>query len=91
MKPVKVIWEDASAADDETWVAREGIADAKPIIFHQVGYLFKLTATEVVLTECVGEDHISARTRIPIGMVKTILELNEGNPVKVPKRRKAKA
>lgn len=88
MKKVLVIWEDASDADSDTWVARDGIAEAKPIIFHQLGYLFKLTATEVLLTACVGEDHIAARTRIPAGMVKTIVQLEEGEPVKIPRRRK---
>jgi hypothetical protein len=91
MKRVLCIWEDASDADDGTWIAREGIAEAKPVIFHQVGYLFKLTANEVLLTACVGDDHIAPRSRIPTGMVKALVELQEGNPVRIPKRRKAKA
>jgi hypothetical protein len=38
----------------------------------------------------VGEDQMGPRTRIPIGMVRKLVELTEGEPVKIPKQRKTK-
>ena len=89
MRVVLCVWEDASEADDGPWAAR----DAKPaevILFHQVGYVFSLTAAELELTSCVGEHQMAPRTRIPIGMVRKLVELTEGEPVKIPKQRKAR-
>ena len=83
-----VVWEDASEADDGPWVDRGTAPEAETIIFHQVGFIYRHTATELVLTSCVGEHQMSTRTRIPAGMVRSVVELVAGKPVPVPKRKK---
>ena len=88
MKLVRVIWEDACDLDDGPWTFRKDAKASEPVIFHQVGYLHEITAEAVVLTACVGVDQMGVRSRIPAGMVKSIVELVEGEPVKIPKRRK---
>lgn len=88
MKMVLAIWEDASAADSETWVDRGTARTPEAIIFHQVGFLFSISPTEIVLTECVGEHVMGARTRIPAGMVKSLVELAAGLPMSIPKHRR---
>ena len=90
MKLVYVVWDDASTVDDGTWVDRKDAKPAMPTIFHQVGYLHALTPLEIVLTYCVGDDFMAPRSRIPIGMVRKLVELTEGEPVKIPKQRKAR-
>jgi len=94
MKMVRVEWEDASIADEGTWVAREGLAPAHVVIFSQVGYLLGISPTEVLLTAAVSDTLIAPRDRIPLGMIQSIVELTPGEPVKLPRRksvRKAKA
>ena len=92
MKPVLCVWEDASEADEGPWVDRATAPKALPIIFHQIGYLCEITPEHIVLTACVGEHQIGTRSRIPAGMVRKLVSLNEGDPVKIPKkRRKAQA
>ena len=88
MKRVEVVWEDASDLDEETWVPRAGASKPEPTIFHQIGYLYELAPDAVTLTACVGSDHMAGRSRIPAGMVKSIRELIEGEPVKIPKRKR---
>lgn len=88
MKRVEVIWHDAADVDAGPWVDRKDAPEHKPVIFHQVGYLYEVTKDEIHLTSCVGVDSMSARTAIPRGMVKKIVELTEGSPVKVTITRK---
>ena len=90
MKLVLLIWEDAGDLDDGPWVTRHEVKPSEPFIFHQVGYLCELTPEAVVLTSCVGIEQMGVRSRIPIGMVRSLVELNEGQPVKIPKKRRAK-
>ena len=90
MKLVKVVWQDAADADAGPWVDRATAGPIVPCIFHQVGYLYELTAEHVVLTACVGREQMGVRSQIPSGMVKSIVELIEGDPLKIPKRRRAK-
>jgi hypothetical protein len=90
MKPVLCVWEDASDLDDGPWTFRKDAKPSEPVIFHQVGYLYEITADAVVLTQCVGVDQMSPRTRIPAGMVRSLVELTEGTPVKIPKKRTKK-
>jgi hypothetical protein len=90
MKLVACIWEDAAELDEGPWADRRGMQPSTPTIFHQVGYLCELTTQAVVMTACVGEDQMGPRTRIPIGMVRKLVELTEGEPVKIPKQRKTK-
>lgn len=92
MKLVCCVWEDASVVDSDTWVAREGMKDAEPVIFHQVGYVVSLTPTELVLTACVSKDSIAARDRIPAGMIRSLVELDPvGRPLAIPKRKRKAA
>jgi hypothetical protein len=90
MRLVKLVWEDAGDLDDGPWTFRADARPSEPFIFHQLGYLYELTADAVVLTSCVGADQMGVRSRIPIGMVRSLIELTEGAPVKIPKRRKQK-
>ena len=90
MRLVLCVWEDAGELDEGPWAFREGAAKNEPFIFHQVGYLHELTHDAVVLTACMGEHQMGPRSRIPAGMVRKIVELTEGEPVKIPKQRKAR-
>lgn len=91
MMRVLCIWEDASEADDGPWVDRGTAPPAEAIIFHQVGFVQSMTSTEVVLTACVGEHQMGSRTRIPAGMVRSIIELVDGAAIAMPKRRKRRS
>jgi hypothetical protein len=90
MKAVLCVWEDASDLDEGPWTPRKDAAKPEATIFHQIGYLYELTADAVVLTACVGQEQMGVRSRIPAGMVRSLVELNEGQPVKIPKRRTKK-
>jgi hypothetical protein len=90
VKPVLCIWEDAGDLDDGPWVHRHEVKPSEPFIFHQIGYLHEITSEAVVLTSCVGVDQMGIRSRIPIGMVRSLVELKEGSPVKIPKKRRTK-
>jgi hypothetical protein len=91
LRLVRVIWEDASIADDGgPWIDRDGIKSPEPVMFDQVGWLFELTASHVVISACVGERLIAPRDRIPTGMVRSITEftVDGGVAVPIPKKRK---
>lgn len=89
MKLVLVEWEDASDVDAGPWVDRATAPEPEPVIFVQVGFLYRLTAREVVLTACVGRDTMGVRSRIPAGMVRRLIELEPaGLPLAIPKKRK---
>ncbi len=90
MKIVCCIWEDAADLDTGPWVDRRSAPKSEPVIFHQVGYLYELTPSVIVLTSCMGEEQMGVRSQIPIGMVRSLYELTEGEPVKIPKQRKAR-
>lgn len=87
LRLVRVIWEDASVVDEGTWISRDGLKQAEPVIFDQVGWLMEITPAHVVLSECVGKDLIAPRTRIPAGMVRSIREYRDTGVValRVPK------
>lgn len=91
MRRVVVVWEDASDADDGPWVDRGTAAPAEAIIFHQVGFVQSMTSTEIVLTACVGVHQMGARTRIPAGMVRSIIELVDGKPISLPRPRRKRS
>lgn len=90
MRLVLCIWEDAADTDEGPWVDRKDAARVVPVIFHQVGWLYELRPDVVVLTACMGEEQMGVRSQIPIGMVRKLVELTEGLPVKIPKQRKAR-
>ena len=87
---VLAVWEDAAELDIGPWVAREGIEAPEPTIFHQIGFICSLTASEIVLTSCVGEHAMGVRTRIPAGMIRSLVELAQGEPLAVPKRKRVR-
>ena len=88
MKLVLVVWEDAQQVDEGPWVHREGAAEPTAVIFHQVGFLLKLTSAEVVLTATMGEHAMGTRDRIPAGMVRKITELVAGKTISIPRKRR---
>jgi hypothetical protein len=89
---VLIHWEDASVVDDDTWVQSHNMPAASPVMFQQVGWLLEMTKEHVVLSACIGADMMSARDRIPRGMVRsiTVFDPMAGQPYKAPRRRKAK-
>lgn len=89
MKLVLIVWHDAADVDSGTWVDRKDAPKHVPVIFHQVGYIYEVTKDEIHLTSCVGAETMAPRTAIPRGMVKKIVELTEGKPVKVAITRKS--
>ena len=90
MKPVLVIWGDAVELDSGPWVDRDGASKPKAEIFHQVGYVFEHTSDGLTLTAAMGEHQMAPRTFIPAGMILKLVELVEGEPVKIPKRKRAR-
>lgn len=91
MKLVRVIWEDASDLDEGPWVDRGNPPPVEVTIFHQVGYILSITPDELILTHAVSKDQTAIRSRIPIGMVRSLVELTEGEPVAIPKRKRKSA
>ncbi len=91
LKLVRVMWEDASVVDTDTWVDRATMPPATPMVFDSVGWLIELTPEHVVLSDCVGAQHIGPRLRLPLGMVKQIVEfhVDSGHPVRLPRRKGA--
>lgn len=89
LKMVLCVWEDASDLDVGPWVERATAPEVKATVFHQVGFLLKLNAAEVILTACVGDEQMGTRGRIPAGMVRSLVELGpQGKAIKIPKHRK---
>lgn len=83
MKLVLVTWEDASE-EGGVWVDADSPEPLEVVVFNQVGWLWSHTTAEVVLTSTVqdsGKGLMSRRTRIPAGMVRSIVELIPGNTV----------
>ncbi len=87
---VLVVWEDASQVDDSVWVDMKTMPTATAIVFQQVGWLLELTRQHVVLSACLGAEIMSARDRIPRGMVRsiTVFDPAAGVPYKAPRKRK---
>ncbi len=89
-KLVLVEWEDASVVDDDTWVHRETAPKAEPVIFQQVGWLIEVTAEHLVLASCLSHEIMSARDRIPRGMVRSVHVFDPafGKAYRLPRPRK---
>lgn len=87
---VLVEWEDASVVDSGTWVHREDAPPAQPEVFQQVGWMLELTDAHVVITASLSHKLMSARDRIPRGMVRSIhvFDVADGKPMPPNKRRK---
>lgn len=93
LRLVRVVWEDASVADSDTWVTREGLKAPEVIIFQDVGWLLELTPAHIVLSASMGRELMGPRLRIPAGMIRSIHEFDSsaGTSVPVPKKRKKAA
>lgn len=87
---VLVEWEDASIVDDSTWVDRKTAPKAEAVIFQQVGWLIEVTPDHILLAACMSPEIISARDRIPRGMVRAIhaFDITSGVQYKLPRKRK---
>jgi hypothetical protein len=85
-----VEWEDASVVDDGTWVDRATAPKPEPVIFQQVGWLIEITAEHLVLASCLSAEIMSARDRIPRGMVRSVhtFDPSFGELMKLPRKRK---
>ena len=88
---VLCVWEDASVVDEHVWANISGAPKAEAIVFQQVGWLLEMTKQHVVLSACLGTEIMSARDRIPRGMVRsiTVFDPSSGQPYKAPRKRKA--
>jgi len=88
---VLVTWEDASQVDDTVWVDTATARKAEAIVFRQVGWLLEQTKQHIVLSACMGTEIMSARDRIPMGMVRsiTVFDPAAGVPYKAPRRKRA--
>jgi hypothetical protein len=93
MRLVRVVWEDASVADPDTWVMKEGLKEPEVMIFQDVGWLLDLTADHILLSASMGREIMGPRLRIPAGMIRSIHEydINSGKAMSVPKKRTKKA
>lgn len=90
MRRVLCVWEDASDLDEGTFIERKDAPEPKATIFHQVGFLMSISASELILLSVIGDELMGVRTRIPAGMVRMLTELVDGEPIALPKRRKRK-
>ncbi len=87
MKMVLVEWEDAALLDSGTWVNRADAEPSKAVIFHSLGWLYELSPEAVTLTDTANPDFMSPRNRIPVGMVRKLLEFDpsSGKALAIPK------
>lgn len=78
MRPVLLVWEDASVEDVGPWVDQEDCKPLAPKVFHQLGFLLEETPEHVILTHAMegpGKGLMASRERIPRGMVRSITDL----------------
>lgn len=77
-----VIWADAHATDDESWVFIDDIEDAPEYLVHTVGHLLPAADGTKHLTVAqsyaILEDAVDHVIRIPLGMVRKIVYLRPG-------------
>jgi hypothetical protein len=88
VKLVLVEWEDASIVDDSAWVDRDTQKKPEPRVFKQVGWLVDMAPDAVILTSAYDHISMATRERIPMGMVRSVVEFNpaKGAPLKLPRR-----
>jgi hypothetical protein len=77
LRCVFVEWEDAGSLDGEGWVHRSTAPAPEPHMFKQVGFIVSVDESALVLTEAYNEDQMAPRTRIPVGMIRRIVDLDE--------------
>jgi hypothetical protein len=46
-------------------------------MFKQVGFIVSVDESALVLTEAYNEDQMAPRTRIPVGMIRRIVDLDD--------------
>lgn len=78
MQLVYIEWEDASAVDEtQGWVDRATAAPAAVRVFRQAGFVVDCDLDAIVLTEAYDEHNMSPRTRVPLGMIRRWVDLDD--------------
>lgn len=78
MELVYIEWEDASACDEHGgWIDRPSAPEPIVHVFKQVGFVYSIDLHAVVLTEAYTDVAMSPRTRIPLGMIRRWVDLDE--------------
>jgi hypothetical protein len=78
MKPVYVIWEDASELDVTAWAAHDEGFIYTPVLCTQVGFVLYDGPEGIILTEAfTSNGEVARRNQIPRGMIRRIEWLTE--------------
>lgn len=74
MKLVRIIWVDA-VSDESGWKHLDKVRGQKPPLVKSVGWIVARNKAHITLAASIIEDHCDGDVTIPIGMVKSIVEL----------------
>jgi hypothetical protein len=78
MKPVYVIWEDASELDVTAWAEHDEGFIYTPVLCTQVGFVLYDGPEGIILTEAfTSNGEVARRNQIPRGMIRRIEWLTE--------------
>ena len=78
MKPVYVIWEDASELDVTAWTEHDEGFVYTPVLCTQVGFVLYDGPEGLILTEAfTSNGEVARRNQIPRGMIRSIEWLTE--------------
>lgn len=78
MKPVYVIWEDASELDVTAWTEHDEGFVYIPVLCTQVGFVLYDGPEGLILTEAfTSNGEVARRNQIPRGMIRSIEWLTE--------------
>ncbi len=78
MELVYIEWEDASGVDAEMgWVDIDTAPEPIVHLMRQAGFVTAIDLDAVVLTEAYGPHGMSPRTRIPLGMIRRWVDLDD--------------
>jgi len=78
MKPVYVIWEDASELDVTAWTEHDEGFIYAPVLCTQVGFVLYDGPEGIILTEAfTSNGEVARRNQIPRGMIRRIEWLTE--------------
>ncbi len=72
---VLVVWEDATALDDDRWVAVKKEYTYEPAMINTVGFLLSDTKQGVIITSHWNTDHTGPVDQIPRGMIRKVTRL----------------
>ena len=78
MKPVYVVWEDASELDVTAWAEHDEGFIYTPVLCTQVGFVLYDGPEGIILTEAfTSNGEVARRNQIPRGMIRRIEWLTE--------------